>query len=462
MTQTTAIVPAINIPSVPTLGEIESLKEMCRVAAMSNFLSSTAPMSNQNQRAADAFFVVMYGREIGIPAMTALKTIYVIDGKPSCSGQAMLALLRRGGCEVDLPDPADVKDKATVRIRRPGGEWKSYSFTKEMAQQAGLLTREKTWGKYYQQMMIWRAVSMAARMEASDIVSGLYTVEEIAPDTAVDEDGVPVGPIIITRESEPAKPVPSADTQEGEYEEAAPQNWMQHDAIWDKFVTWLGDNKLTVEGALKLLGIQSFVDAFPSDTTEDGMKAAARKASEAVAAALLKARNKPAGWTDESLLDFEQWILDTYGIWPKEMLALIGKKDWRKDFPSMEAARKFVEQEALKRQMPVVVSKVQYVAFGKGKALDLFAPGIVLKLPGGRDALKQHLGADAEVFAHKNGLDAWEVGKSYDIDPLKVVWSKSDKGKVEITSISLRNLYPTGEDEVIDLASIFPREGVPG
>jgi len=191
MNPTNAI--TIAMPVVPTLSEIESLKELGRAAARSNFLNSTA--SSVDGRAADAFFVIMYGRELGISAMTALKTIFVIDGKPSCSGQAMLALLRRAGVEVEIPNPGALIDEATVRIRRPGGQFREYTYTKDMAVAAGLWDKG-TWKKYWRQMLIWRALSDAARYEAPDVIGGLYTIEEIAPDTPFAEDGTPTGEII--------------------------------------------------------------------------------------------------------------------------------------------------------------------------------------------------------------------------------------------------------------------------
>lgn len=187
----------ISAPSIPTMAEVESLKEICKVAAYSGFLSSTAKRDDMAARVADAFFVVMYGRELGIPAMTALKTIYVVEGKPSCSGEALLSLMRRAGVQVDVPDPAQVwKEKsATVRVRRPGGEWKSFTYTEEMATKAGLWGKN-VWAKYWGQMLIWRAVSMASKFECSDITGGLYTIEELAPLTALDADGAPLGNII--------------------------------------------------------------------------------------------------------------------------------------------------------------------------------------------------------------------------------------------------------------------------
>jgi hypothetical protein len=196
MTADLALVPkssnvSIAMPNLPTTAEIEAMNAMCKIAAYSGFLNSTAQMANTTQRAADAFFVMMYGRELGIPAMTALKTIYVIDGKPSCSGQALLALMRKGGMEVDVPDPGTVTSSATVKVKRPGGKEKSYTYTMDMAKKAGLENKQN-WKRSPAEMLIWRAVSTACRFEAPDIVGGLYTIEELQPDRAVNEQGDPL------------------------------------------------------------------------------------------------------------------------------------------------------------------------------------------------------------------------------------------------------------------------------
>lgn len=200
-------------PPIPSIGEVEALKEICKVAAYSGFLKSSAPRDNMTWRIADAFFVVMYGRELGIPAMTALKMIFVVDGKPSCSGEALLGMIRRAGVDILVPDPKEVRELeyAAIKVRRdPAGEYRTYTFTKQMAVEAGLWGSKDTWKKYSYQMLIWRAVSLVSKYECSDITGGMRTVEELAPEGAFDEDGAPVGDIIaptgriaIEREPEP-------------------------------------------------------------------------------------------------------------------------------------------------------------------------------------------------------------------------------------------------------------------
>lgn len=222
-----ALVPKSNTisiaaPNIPSMAEIDALNAMCKIAAYSGFLNSTS--SDPAKRAADAFFVMMYGRELGIPAMTALKTIHVIDGKPSCSGQALLALMKRGGVEVKVPDPGSVSNSASVQVRRPGGDWKTYTYTMDMARKAGL-ENKKNWKASPAEMLIWRAVSTAARFEVPDIVGGLYTIEELQPDMPVNEQGELVDtPMITVTTPPPAVEAPAHNPENGPSEpEAEPE-----------------------------------------------------------------------------------------------------------------------------------------------------------------------------------------------------------------------------------------------
>lgn len=262
----------IAMPAIPTLPEVEALKEICKVAAYSGFLSSTAPRSDMAWRSADAFFVVMYGRELGIPAMTALKTIYVVDGKPSCSGQALLSLMRRAGVEIEIPDPSTITDKATVRIRRPGGEWREYTYTRKMAEDAGLWGR-KTWEKYWREMLIWRAVSTANKFESSDITGGLYTIEELAPNTPVDADGMPVGDVILEVRREEPRQLPHGDEPATTTEQPSasvsgagvrPVSWADNPQKWEEFLASALDKfkftSITVEEILGVFDGLGFAD----------------------------------------------------------------------------------------------------------------------------------------------------------------------------------------------------------
>lgn len=155
----------------------------------------------------DAFFIIQYGWELGLTPMASLRTIYVVNGTPTCSGEAMLALIRRSGLCTKLEIKGDDK-QATVKMERSNSDTYTATFTIDDANRAGL-TGKQVWKHYPAKMLKWRAVSECAKFLFGDIIGGLYTVEEIAPASDLNEAGELIGDIVITddnpKQSPPAK-----------------------------------------------------------------------------------------------------------------------------------------------------------------------------------------------------------------------------------------------------------------
>lgn len=177
-------------PAIPSESTVASLMLLAKQAV----LSGMAKTKNQ----ADAFFIICYGLELGVAPMTALRTIYSVNGgAPTCSGELMLALIRRSGrvnVRISSTEETMKAEKATVYMKRlDSGDEFTAVWGKEDDTRAGLTSNR---AKYPAQMWTWRAVSIAAKALCSDIVGGLYTVEEIYPRTVLDENGEPVGDII--------------------------------------------------------------------------------------------------------------------------------------------------------------------------------------------------------------------------------------------------------------------------
>ncbi len=206
----------ISAAPIPNPSQVKSITAMSKVVAFSSILKSSS--NDPTIRAGDAFFLMMYGYELGIPPVTALRTLHLIEGSPTVSGQAMLGLLRKAGVKVKIPNPADVTDSATVELRRPDDgpdEWYKATFTLEHAKTAQLDGR-KVWGKYPAFMLIWRALSAAARFHCPDIIGGLYTTEEIVdqPNAAFNAEGDLLETITIepTVDESPPEPTPEPVT----------------------------------------------------------------------------------------------------------------------------------------------------------------------------------------------------------------------------------------------------------
>lgn len=123
---------------------------------------------------------IAMGRELGLGDMVALNTIHVIDGRASLSAEAMVGLVRERGHSIVGNFSGD---SCTVTGRRvDNGDEMTVTWTKEMAQEAGLLGKDNY--KKYRPSMLWaRAVSQLCRMLFADcFAGGTYTPDELEHD----------------------------------------------------------------------------------------------------------------------------------------------------------------------------------------------------------------------------------------------------------------------------------------
>ena len=129
---------------------------------------------------------VMLGRELGLPAMAALRSVHIIEGKHALSADLMVALVLKSGlAEYFQLDRIHRQDSA--RLRRTGRERRSstsLTYTIEEAEQAGLLKptrsgKPSNWMKMQKIMLTHRAKSGLGRLVYPDVLAGLYTPEEL-------------------------------------------------------------------------------------------------------------------------------------------------------------------------------------------------------------------------------------------------------------------------------------------
>jgi 5'-3' exonuclease len=123
---------------------------------------------------------VILGRELGLPAMSAMRGIHIIEGKHSLSASLMIALVLKSGL-AEYFEPVEFDEKhAVYETKRKGARAPvKMVHTIEMAQQAGLVKSGSGWMKNPVDMLCARASSRLARMVYPDILAGLYTPEEM-------------------------------------------------------------------------------------------------------------------------------------------------------------------------------------------------------------------------------------------------------------------------------------------
>lgn len=154
---------------------IQSLSELIEFATLLS--KSELIPSGYKGKPENILTAIQLGQEIGLKPLQSLQSIYVVNGKPTLYGDAMIALVR------NHPDFEDIKewqegDTAYCEVKRKGQTPCLRQFSMEDARLAGLTTRNPVWKAYPKRMLQMKARGFALRDSFPDALSGLITIEE--------------------------------------------------------------------------------------------------------------------------------------------------------------------------------------------------------------------------------------------------------------------------------------------
>lgn len=155
-----------------------------KVMAETFYKSGALPAHINN--APKLMMILQTGVEIGFKPMQAINSLYIVNGRIAMSAQAMLGKLLQSNVKLDW-----IKDEPTVaEVKFSGLDRPPYTakFTIEEAQKAGLVKNGGPWTTYPAAMLRARAISIGARVFCPDIISGSYTLDEVA-EVRLDDDG---------------------------------------------------------------------------------------------------------------------------------------------------------------------------------------------------------------------------------------------------------------------------------
>lgn len=164
---------------LPSESEIGRIKQIINTMQA---LVGTDAMPAHIKSVEAAFATMLKGLELGLPPMYSLQQVYLVRGKASIQTEAMLSLVARSGV-VTWEILENTIEVATVRIKRKDtGIDFTYSFTREMAERAGLWNGQGPWKQYPEVMLYNRAMSTALRRACPDLIAGVYTPDELGFD----------------------------------------------------------------------------------------------------------------------------------------------------------------------------------------------------------------------------------------------------------------------------------------
>lgn len=180
--------PAIEDKKLPALTERiladteRNLRRKARIALKSRYL----PVSIYNEE--QVITIVRAGEELGLPFMSSLRSISIIEGKISLESSLMRALVFRKipNSRIDFIECSS--EKCIIEMQRPGGKVNTFIFTIEDAKRAGLL-KKNNWTKYPISMLIARASAIGCRAIFPDALLGgaVYDPDELESEVQISE-----------------------------------------------------------------------------------------------------------------------------------------------------------------------------------------------------------------------------------------------------------------------------------
>lgn len=181
-----------------------------QVAVLAQRIADTelVPQAIRGKPAAVAA-VILYGREIGLPPMTALRTSYVVNGRVALAAETMRGLVLAAGHTIVYREATSARCVAAGQ--RKGQEaWHEVEWTLDLARRAGI-AGGKSWQNYPRQMLKARATAELCRDLFPDIIGGFSAVEELDD---MPPNGTQPAPPKRTVRREPAPELGTATPQE--------------------------------------------------------------------------------------------------------------------------------------------------------------------------------------------------------------------------------------------------------
>ena len=171
---------------------------------MAKLLVASGLLPRGIQRPEAAFAIIAAGRELGLTAMQSLRSIHIIEGKPSLSADLVAALCksRPDVClYFRLVESTDRVARYETH-RRGEPEPTPMSFTIEQAQRAGVAGKDN-WKKYPEAMLRARCITALARAVYPDLAMGVYDPDEVTEE-----------PTVYAGQAQVIRPVPPAPKSE--------------------------------------------------------------------------------------------------------------------------------------------------------------------------------------------------------------------------------------------------------
>ncbi len=164
---TTTVVTA---PDAPTMSFTDML-------TMGQELVRTGFLPDHIKNGAQAAAIILAGRELGMPPMRALRSIFLVKGKITESADSQLARFKTDGGRAQFKTLDDTR--AVLWLKHPNGDEHTETFTMEDAKRAGLVS-SGMYSKFSKAMLRSRSITAGLKSIGWEGGAGAYDPSELA------------------------------------------------------------------------------------------------------------------------------------------------------------------------------------------------------------------------------------------------------------------------------------------
>lgn len=158
--------------TLPTRGELEIISSIARTVIGAKGHAVPASIDTPAKAAA----VMLAGWELGLKPMTALRHVFVVNGRTEPDGSAMMGLVRAGDPTAAFTFHTYTHEACDVSLHRGGHLVARCEYTIEDAKKSGQAGKG-AWKDYTRDMLAWSAVKRVCRLGAADLINAITSVD---------------------------------------------------------------------------------------------------------------------------------------------------------------------------------------------------------------------------------------------------------------------------------------------
>ena len=172
--------------TLPTQGELQIISTIARTVIGAKGHAVPASIDTPAKAAA----VMLAGWELGLKPMTALRHVFVVNGRTEPDGSAMMGLVKAGDPTAAFIFHTYTNELCDVSLHRGGHLAARCEYTLKDAQASGQAKKKRVkdrdtnqwkeidgpWQLYVRDMLAWNAVKRVCRLGAPDLINAITSV----------------------------------------------------------------------------------------------------------------------------------------------------------------------------------------------------------------------------------------------------------------------------------------------